>query len=457
MTSLMSNMMRGMRQLSTPAPSTSAQEADSKTQEQQLEGKQEVVAAAAAADPSRGPRQSLAAFEDPQRAPSHGGARSGEEDDKQGVRSLLLNIDAMRRTIVQQAIARRRQSRRTRKGTRKIKLQRAAKAHVEKMKFVREMSKSGMSSEAFLALDNELQRLLWEYCNEIIWSMIIRSLGRKHRHIVGRVADGDGMGAYECIVLLGNDRSAGAKSSILSDLMSLQMQSTGNSEVPASIMTYYNALNDLDAEYARANGNVGMPRDILRTKLLQLPESYKFALQCIDEDDIEAERLGRAPKTCQEIVDYLVAFENKVRRRRDGNRHNPANRRAFKKAPRKLGRAYYTNTASKRASRGSDRSGREQEGNPHRHMRGRKARMAIQRTRGGKPTGNKGAGSKRKITCWGCGKEGHISRDCPNKHTWNGHSRGGDRLGRAYHTKATKQAPQQGRRPKNQVGFRSER
>ena len=142
MTSLMSNMMRGMRQLSTPAPTTSAQVADSKAPEQQMEGKQEVVAAAAAADPSRRPRQSLAAFEDLQRAPSHGGARSGEEDDKQGVRSLLLNIDAMRRTIVQQAIARRRQSRRTRKGTRKIKLQRAAKAHVEKMKFVREMSKS---------------------------------------------------------------------------------------------------------------------------------------------------------------------------------------------------------------------------------------------------------------------------------------------------------------------------
>lgn len=80
MTSLMSNMMRGMRQLSTPAPTTSAQAADSKTPEQQTEGKQEVVAAAAAADPSRRPRQSLAAFEDLQRAPSHGGARSGEED-----------------------------------------------------------------------------------------------------------------------------------------------------------------------------------------------------------------------------------------------------------------------------------------------------------------------------------------------------------------------------------------
>ena len=451
MTSLMSNMMRGMRPFSTPAPTTSAQKEDSKMPEQEEEGKQELAAAVAAADPSRGPRQSLAALEHPRRAPRHGGARSGKEDSAQRMRSLLLSIDAMKEAIIQQAMARDRKAttrhrrpRRTSQGTRKDKIRRAAKAHVEKMKFVREMSKSGMSREAFLALDNELQRLLWEHCNDIIWSMIIRSLGRKHRHIVGRVADGDGVGAYECIVLLGNDRSAGAKSSILSELMSLQMRSTGSAEAPASILTYYDALNDLNSEYAKANGNVGVSQDILRTKLLQLPESYKFALQCIDENDIEAERLGRPQKTCQEIVDYLVAFENKIRRRRASNRHHPASRRAFKKAPRRVGRAYYTSAAGQRPSRGGKQGSRKPERNPHRHMRGRKARIAIQRARGGKPNGGRGAGSKRTTTCWGCGEIGHISRDCPNKHKWNGHSRGGDRLsgqkmayrmGRVYHTK----------------------
>ena len=112
------------------------------------------------------------------------------------MRSLLLSIDAMKEAIIQQAMGRDRKAttrhrrpRRTSPGTRKDKIRRAAKAHGEKMKFVREMSKSGISSEAVLALDNELQRLLWEHCNDIIWSMIIRSLGRKHRHIVGRVAD----------------------------------------------------------------------------------------------------------------------------------------------------------------------------------------------------------------------------------------------------------------------------
>ena len=142
------------------------------------------------------------------------------------------------------------------------------------MKFVRELSKSGMSNKAFLEMDNELQIMLWEHCNEIIWTTIIKSLGHSHRHLVGRVADGDGMGAYKTMVLLGQDRAAGAQNEILSELMALQMHDTGESGNPACMLTYYNALNELDARYARANEGEGVPHSILRTELMELPEQY---------------------------------------------------------------------------------------------------------------------------------------------------------------------------------------
>ena len=111
------------------------------------------------------------------------------------------------------------------------------------------------------------------------------------------------------MVLLGQDRAAGAQNEILSELMALQMHDTGESGSPACMLTYYNALNELDARYARANEGEGVPHSILRTKLMELPEQYSFALHCLREADVEDRRLGRAPKTCQEIVDYVCAWE----------------------------------------------------------------------------------------------------------------------------------------------------
>ena len=200
------------------------------------------------------------------------------------------------------------------------------KAYVEKMKFVRELSRSGMSNRAFLELDNEMQRLLWEHCNEIIWTMIIKSLGHSHRHLVGRVANGDGLGAYNCMVLLGGDQTTGAQNGILSELMSLQMEATGDAESLPCMMTYYDKLIELDSKYKLANNGIGVDRDVLRTKLLELPSAYDKAVEFIEQDDAMCRRHGREPMTCQAIVDYVNLFEN-TKKRKDRQGTNGSHRK----------------------------------------------------------------------------------------------------------------------------------
>ena len=72
--------------------------------------------------------------------------------------------------------------------------------------------------------------------------------------------------------------------------MGLRMEDTGTSSNPACILTYYERLHELDAKYSRANNGVGVGTDILRTKLMELPQAYSFAVHCMEQDDIAARR-----------------------------------------------------------------------------------------------------------------------------------------------------------------------
>ena len=136
-----------------------------------------------------------------------------------------------------------------------------------------------------MRLESSLQLELWEHCNEIIYQMIAKSLGHKYNYLLARVAAGDGMKAYQSIKLLDNESTIGAKNQFLSDLMRLTMRATGTRDTPANMMTYYDKLIELDSKYKLANNGIGVDRDVLRTKLLELPSAYDKAVEFIEQDD----------------------------------------------------------------------------------------------------------------------------------------------------------------------------
>ena len=303
MSSRMTTLMRGLRSIRR----TGGEETPEKTEESKQPTK-----GGAAADP-RAEAYSLA-FPKTQRVPrGHGGIRTGNEGNVQALQERLKSsLMATYRHLLDKSRANRSRS----GGTRKDRAKKAAKKkkriqdkYVQRLKLVESLSKTGMSKEAFIRLDLDLQRELWEHCSRIIYRMIVKSLGHTNRHLIGRVADGDGMGAYTALLLLENDQSAGAKSAILGEIMNLKMIHTGEPGKPANMLTYYNKLSELDAKYARANQKVGVPRDVLRSKLLQLPMKYNAPMTYINQDDVTARRRGYAQMTCQQIVGYVVAYE----------------------------------------------------------------------------------------------------------------------------------------------------
>ena len=409
--SRMSTLMKGLRAISLPGMSGTP--GGLKTAGAQEEGH------AQSAPPQPSGTSGPAPLAEPQSSPRVVGralmmSHIGTEDTTQAVRSELQSS--------MQAWQRRRaeQSRHTgsRHGDRRPRAKRKksfGEKYLKRMKLVSTLSREGMSPEAFRQLPADMRVAVWQRSNETMYGLIMDSLGHKYRHLMGRVAEGDGLGAYNAILLLDNEHTAGAKNQYLTELMGLRMEDTGTSSNPACILTYYERLHELDAKYSRANNGVGVGTDILRTKLMELPQAYSFAVHCMEQDDIAARRDGREQMSCQGIVDYVRFFENSVKRKAKAGRRRSGGHAKARPKQRPRGRAYWAND---KAPRGAGRRPNSGGGNPLRHMRGRAARMAMQRARSGKRPLN----DKSKIRCYACGELGHYKRECPNV---KGQPRGG--------------------------------
>ena len=197
-----------------------------------------------------------------------------------------------------------------------------------------------MADRDFRRLPQDLQIAIWEEASERIFNLIRDALGTTYRHLIKRCAPGDGIGCYRAMLLLENVQTAGARNRFLSQLMALKLQHTGDAKNAASMLTYYNKLIEINEKYSKANDGEGVGNHILRAKLMELPEQYKWPAHCLEQDDVESKRLNRPARTCQEIVDYVGHWEaNQKQKSGGGSRpHHMNRRRAVRFAPKASGR-----------------------------------------------------------------------------------------------------------------------
>ena len=168
MTSRMSTLMKGLRSIN-------------------LTGVQAQEAGAAPAPPTqpKGAEGPLL-YPESKEAPSHGGYLSDQDNPVRVAASILQHQirDWYQRLQQHRKPHRSRHGRSRVRSSRRTRRRHTGEAYLKRMKLVSALSKRGMSPEDYRSMDMDMQRELWEHCNELIYQMLgarLRALPRLRR------------------------------------------------------------------------------------------------------------------------------------------------------------------------------------------------------------------------------------------------------------------------------------
>ena len=145
---------------------------------------------------------------------------------------------------------------------------------MKRQKIIRSLLWQTLSRQAFEDLKPTLRFCLWATANREIYSELEQSLGHRNKYLLTQCRPGDGYHAWTLIELRYVERSSASKSTFLKQIMSLRFIDTGTAGAPASIRTFIDKLQHLNSLYAQTNQGVGIPDDIMKTKILELPRVH---------------------------------------------------------------------------------------------------------------------------------------------------------------------------------------
>ena len=273
-----------------------------------------------------------------------------------------------------------------------------AKAWREKVDL---LVKSRIQPDVWEELDVRLRVCAYNKANLMVYNVMVTSLTYRNITLIAHVKRGDGKAAYLRVAHLRVEKALGATTHFMRKIMQLDFVKCHPSREQCTIRTYVHKLTELNKQYihARGKGCKGVPVDILKGRVLDLPKSYQAIVNIIEEDDVRRVENGDEPYDIPAIVARIEAWELRQKR---FSRTNVSGGDAGK---RYSGRRYSARAAAKIAG--------QRRRTPYRAPPRKGRAYAANGQTPGKSAKTPGGYKPYLGTCEECGQKGHSAKFCP--------------------------------------------